>query len=832
MIMAMARESARDQQIDDEAPDAAVDGARVASPAAYQALAHPWTRAETLATIAIVCVFWAALNWAWLSGALTIPWDAKAHFQPQFQFLAAALAKGDSPFWNPHVFAGHPQIADPQSLVFSPPHLIAALLFPKPGPIVGDAVVLGALLAGALSLVMLFRDRGWAHAGAVTAALVFAFGAAASWRIQHIGQVMSLSYFAIALWLMSRAMGRRSILYGVLAGLCVGLMILGRDQVALVGVYTLAGLTLAAWLQSGRVWRAIVLSLRPLIAMGFATILTAAVPILFTLMLAEQSNRPAIDLDGAGKGSLHPASLLTLAIANLFGAAGPLENFWGQPSPAWNAHFGNVDLYLARNMSVAYLGALPLLAILGAGVLRGRAWDPAIRAIAISCALVLLYALGRYTPVFSTLFHLLPGVAFYRRPADALFNFGALAAILAGYCVHVLVTRELPDLKRWQWFAGGICLALVFGGAVWLAVLLSKGAVAFVPLLAALILFLLSAAMLWFLRRAQLSAPLGAALLVASLLAVDLSTSNGPSESTGLPTSQYDVLRPDTANPTIARIKTELSRTAAPDRRDRVELLGIDFHWPNVSMTHGFDHVLGYNPLRLGDYSRATGAGDHIALPDQRNFSPLFPGYRSLLADMLGLRFIVSRVPVDEVDRTLPRDALKLIGRTRDGYIYENSMALPRVMVVPEAREASTETIITTGIWPRDFDPRREVVLSELPPLAACAPAPQDTLPTGSAAILDYTNTRIVVEVSSPGCGYLVLNDAWQRWWMVEVNGQAEPLLRGNVLFRAVQVPAGKSTVVFRFEPFRGLALDIAERLPRQLTRSILNGIMVIAQRL
>ncbi len=85
------------------------------------------------------------------------------------------------------------------------------------------------------------------------------------------------------------------------------------------------------------------------------------------------------------------------------------------------------------------------------------------------------------------------------------------------------------------------------------------------------------------------------------------------------------MLRPDTANATIAALRDGLARNAAPDRRDRVELAGIDFHWPNASMTHGLDNTLGYNPLRLGDYSRATGAGDHVALPDQRQFSALFP---------------------------------------------------------------------------------------------------------------------------------------------------------------------------------------------------------------
>lgn len=796
-----------------------------------------WSAVQGWGAAAIIVLFWAALNWAWLSGALTIPWDAKAHFQPQFQFLAASLARGETPFWNPHVFAGHPQIADPQSLIFSPPHLIAALLFPKPGPIIGDAVVLVSLLAGALALMMLFRDRNWAPAGAVTAALVFAFGAAASWRIQHIGQVMSLSYFAITLWLMSRALSRGSARYGLAAGVTAGLMILGRDQVALVGCYTLAGLTLAAWLQSGKPWRAIVNSLKPLVAMGVATVLTAGLPILFTLMLAEQSNRPAIDLDGAGKGSLHFASLLTLFVANLFGAAGPLENFWGQPSPAWNSFFGNVDLFLARNMSVAYVGALPLLAIIGVGVLRGRAWDGGIRAIAIAAALVMLYALGRYTPLFGWLFALLPGVSFYRRPADALFNFGALAAILAGYCVHVLASSRLPKVPVWRWLAGGVLVASAFGAAIWLAVLLDRSKVALVPLVTAAILFALSSVMLWFLRRAHLSAPLGAALFVAALLGIDLATSNGPSESTGLPTGQYDVLRPDTANPTIARLKAELARTSAPDRRDRIELAGIDFHWPNVSMTHGLDHTLGYNPLRLGDYSRATGAGDHIALPDQRTFSKLMPGYRSQLADMLGLRFIASRGPVSDIDKSLTPTALasgpiRQIARTADAFIYENSNALPRVLVVPDARAADAEAIISTGVWPAGFDPRRSVILDALPPPAPCAAAEGTPPAANSANIISYRNTTVTVEVVSAGCGYLVLNDAWQRWWSVEVNGQFEPLLKANVLFRAVQVPAGKSTVIFRFEPFRGLADDLLRRMPRSLIATVETGLYRLVQML
>src|SRR5215831_18103130 len=83
-----------------------------------------------LSTVLLFALAWLVLAWPWLSGAVTIPWDAKSQFLPQVSFLAAALARGGSPFWTPNVFAGWPQISDPQSLIFSPLHLALAAIDP------------------------------------------------------------------------------------------------------------------------------------------------------------------------------------------------------------------------------------------------------------------------------------------------------------------------------------------------------------------------------------------------------------------------------------------------------------------------------------------------------------------------------------------------------------------------------------------------------------------------------------------------------------------------------------------------------------------------------
>ncbi|WP_244491504.1 hypothetical protein [Bosea sp. Root381] len=762
--------------------------------------------------LGIVAFAWLALSWPWLSGIVTIPWDAKAHFQPQLQFLAESWHSGRSPFWTPYVFSGSPQVADPQSLIFSPPFALIAALEPVPGFRLGDGAVLGTLLAGALAFVVIFRDRNWHPAGAVVAALAFAFGAAAAWRIQHVGQVLSLGYFAITLALLSRALERGSLAYGFAAGIVAGFMVLGRDQVALIGCYVLAGLVIAAIAMARSPWRALRSSLLPLLAGALGALLVATVPILLTAFLAEESNRPAIDLVGAGKGSLHPAALLTGLFANLYGAAGPLANFWGAPSPAFEARFGPQDLYLARNMSQLYLGLIPMGLILTVGIVRGALLRREIVALSVAALLVLIYSLGRFTPGFRLLFEL-PGVSFYRRPADAVFILGALFALLAGYLTHLVMTGTAPRARLWQRLLEIALFTGAFGLAIWLARTVGRLELAIVPLVTSLLCAALSLGALVAARGLALrGAWLGAAIVLAATLTVDLSVNNGPSESTALPAEDYDVLRADTANETIAVLKRETARTAGPDRRDRIELAGIGFHWPNASLVHGLDNTLGYNPLRLGLYSRATGAGDHVALPDQRSFSALMPGYRSLLADMLGLRFIATGVPIEQIAKTLKPGDVRQIARTADAYVYENPRALPRVLLVPKAEKADFEAILTSGQWPQGFDPRRTVLLEGEAPPAPSVQDPPQTAP-GSVRIADYGTTEVTLKVDAPQGGYVVLNDVWHHWWQVEVNDAPAELLRANVLFRAVAVPPGRSTVRFVFRPFHGLFEDVGKRV-------------------
>src|SRR5262249_11410899 len=68
-------------------------------------------RVPLVVTLAIFMFAFVLPAWPWLSGEVTIPWDAKSQFFPQVQFLASSLARGEWPWWSPNVFAGWPQIS-------------------------------------------------------------------------------------------------------------------------------------------------------------------------------------------------------------------------------------------------------------------------------------------------------------------------------------------------------------------------------------------------------------------------------------------------------------------------------------------------------------------------------------------------------------------------------------------------------------------------------------------------------------------------------------------------------------------------------------------------
>lgn len=739
---------------------------------------------------------WTAFAWPWLAGHVTIPWDAKAHFLPQVQFLAASIAKGEWPFWAPQVFAGQLQIADPQSMMFSPTMLALALLNPAPGLTAVDTALFLSLLASGAGVILLTREWRWHPAAQVIAAIGFCFGAAMAWRLQHYGQGLSMAWLPFTLLALERALVRRSLAWGFASGVMAAFIALGRDQISLLCLYLLAGFVVAHWLQ-GEGEQRIRRSLPPLLAGGVGGALVCAVPVLMTLVLAGQSNRPIITYEGAGAGSLHPGLLITALAPHLYGAAGPMELYWGPPSFTWTG----TGLYIAQNVGELYIGAIPFLLLLAAAA-RGVLWERDVRYLTLAFLVVSLYALGWYTPAFRAFYEFLPGVDLYRRPADAVFLMGGFGALLAGYAAHRLLSGTLPAPTPLSRIIEAGVLAGSLAFAIGIGVYWGRLDRVWEPLGYAALSLAVSGLALAAARWLSPIRPIAAAGVLIAVLAADIAWNNGPNGASGLPLSYVDVLQPDTRNETIAFLKARTAEGRAAGRRDRVELIGLGFHWPNASLTHDLDNTLGYNPVRLKWYGDAVGAEDSSGMFSERPHTPLVPTYAAPFARLLGIRWIASGTPIEKLDPALPASTLRLAARTTDGYIYENPTALPRALFATRALPADFAEITRKG-WPARVDPADTVLLEAAPATVASPKRP------GTARIHAYTNTAVEIEADSPDGGWVVLNDVWHPWWRAAIDGLPAPLLRANVAFRAVEVPPGRHRVAFTLAPVSGLVRSV-----------------------
>ena len=134
-----------------------------------------------------------------------------------------------------------------------------------------------------------------------------------------------------------------------------------------------------------------------------------------------------------------------------------------------------------------------------------------------------------------------------------------------------------------------------------------------------------------------------------------------------------------------------------------------------------------------------------------------------------------------------------------DVKLYDRRDALPRAYVVGSAR-AVDDTEALRVLADSSFDPSRLVLV-----------APSSDQDTGDAAVgagrvgtasFEWNGAEQVrLNVRAESSGYLVLSDTWYPGWQATVDGEPTPILRANVLFRAVRVATGDHVIEFRYEP-------------------------------
>lgn len=98
------------------------------------------------------------------------------------------------------------------------------------------------------------------------------------------------------------------------------------------------------------------------------------------------------------------------------------------------------------------------------------------------------------------------------------------------------------------------------------------------------------------------------------------------------------------------------------------------------------------------------------------------------------------------------------------------------------------------------IDPQKTVVVRE-PQQKDEQLIPSTIDSTQYIRLTQYAPNKLTYEVSSPKGGTLVFSENYYPGWTSEIDGVPAPHIRANYVLRAMNVPAGKHTIVFSFYP-------------------------------
>ena len=686
-----------------------VAGSARAEPA--RALARPRIGAPT-ATLGSIVLVWLVAVSCWPLTGQVVPWDSKNHFYPMFRFLGAAFADHVIPLWNPYHFGGHPTVADPQSLLFTPTMAFFAWLAPDASMQAFDAVVYAHLLLGGIAVALLGLRRGWAPPAAVLAAAMFMMGGSAAARLQHTGMIFSYSFMPLALLLLEESLDRRSYALALAFGVAAGFMALGRDQIAFFGCFLIIGAVAARAFAERRPLAFLRQHIGRLLVMGVTGLAIVIVPVILTLQFLKGSNRPDIGYGLAAMGSLPPRSLATLLFGNVFGSLDPKVDYWG-PGPTTVPDGSWTD----RCINHLFAGTLPALLLLWHGLAGRRVLARQARFFLVTGVVALVYALGRFTPIFERLFDLVPGVDLYRRPADATFIINFAFAMLAGVLLDRFCREGRPRLRVPGALAPALVALAIISVAAGAAVALKLGikagrsgyALREIGISVALALAGVSILLLPATRKGRLAA----AAAIVAITSGELIWRHAATAIDAEPAAYYTAFNGMTASEQagLAALRGAIAARREKGAWPRVEILGLAHGWQNIAMVAGIEDTLGYNALRLSDYEELTGAGENAVDLRLRQFPETFRGWRSRLASLLGLEFLVLGRPIAQLPADYPRpDGATLIYGGTGFYLYRLGNAAPRAYVANRLIGVDEAAVIASGEVP-DFDRADEALV-------------------------------------------------------------------------------------------------------------------------
>ena len=669
------------------------------------------------------------------------------------------LPKGILPLWEANLSLGFPLFAEGQSGVFYLPNILFSFLPPELG--LNFSIAFTLVLAGVFTYLYA-RSLNLSKFSSFTSAITFMFSAFFITRAKHVNLITAAAWLPFIFWTIRNFFQTLKLRYALLMGVGIAFQFLaGHPQMAFFCLFIYLiyiPFEYALAVKKTGFSAVFPISAVALIILSLTALGLAAVQILPTLEFSQLTERQEYTIQTATAYPFNPRNLISFI--------SPF-NFGNPATGSYQADIRQIGIFWENAI---YIGLTPLIlaiwAILNSLRIKPR---PAHRLFFIGLALFsLILMLGRFTPVFSLLWQLVPGFSLFRFPTRFNLFLTFCLALLAGIGVNLLL-EKLMTLR-----VGSVKKQVQEGSEM---------------------------AFTWPFKTWQTQAAICGLILIDLFVFASAYLGYLPLDKFQKEPTIVKRLAEDSS---LFRIYSLTQYGQSPYgalgwKNDQEAILAIREALPP-------NNNLLYNLASFSDRGWFEGG---LSLKE-RNRVENYLLYESadplVTAKILGIynvKYIISyseSLGID-IEKLEEVDLGKQFGTTVK--LFKNNFVMPRVFFTPEAEVIKDDEATLKRFAEAEFFPRQSVILEDdpkiLPPkFTGALDTWRDENPV---KVVSYKDQEVIIDANIKNHGFLVLSDIYYPGWKAQVDGKNQKILKANLLVRGLELDPGQHTVRFSYEP-------------------------------
>jgi uncharacterized membrane protein YfhO len=161
--------------------------------------------------------------------------------------------------------------------------------------------------------------------------------------------------------------------------------------------------------------------------------------------------------------------------------------------------------------------------------------------------------------------------------------------------------------------------------------------------------------------------------------------------------------------------------------------------------------------------------------------------------DMSGVRHVITSYKVSDNDLKLVK-SIEIADKT--AYLYEYTQYPGRFLLFSIVSFVKDDQTVIEKLQSDTFDGKRELIL-----IGNKEAVYENKDLRGHVKLVSYKANRFSLEYETSNDAFLYVSDTYYPGWRAYVDGKETNIYRANLAFRAIEVPKGKHTVVFKYVP-------------------------------